>query len=138
MNAAQLQALIDRNDIIDTFSRYASGIDRRDTALYRSVFTDEIEVDVTGNGFEKMSADAWVAKALELVGAFQTTQHIITNHTPTITGDEATCVAYLQDQHWNPENFMLVGGYYDDKLVRTPEGWRISRLQLTLTWTKAG
>jgi hypothetical protein len=138
MSAAQLQALIDRNDIIDTMSRYASGIDRRDAALYRSCFTDDLEVDVSGNGFEQMTADAWVARALQLVGTFQTTQHIITNHTLAITGDEASCAAYLQAQHWNPENFLLVGGHYDDKLVRTPDGWRICRLQLTITWTKTG
>lgn len=135
MNHAQLQALIDRNDIIDTLSRYAAGIDQRDAALYRSCFTDELEVDVGGSPGRR-TADEWVSQAMNAVSPFQTTQHIITNHTVTIEGDEATCIAYLQAQHWNPENALLVGGYYTDKLVRTADGWRISSLKLTITWTQ--
>ena len=68
--------------------------------------------------------------------SFQTTQHIITNHTIEIDGDSARCVAYLQAQHWNPENFLLVGGYYTNELVRTETGWLICRLKLTITWNQ--
>jgi len=136
MDEAKLQNLIDRNEIIDVMSRYATGIDQRDPALYRSCFTDELERDMFAQGFEQGSADSWVETAMNAVSPFQTTQHIITNHTIEIDGDEATCVAYLQAQHWNPENFLLVGGYYTDKLRRTPEGWRIHSLQLKITWTR--
>jgi hypothetical protein len=29
-----------------------------------------------------------------------------------------------------------VGGTYTNTLVRTPEGWKISKLKLTLAWTQ--
>jgi hypothetical protein len=133
-----LQSLIDRNEIIDTFSRYAIGIDQKDPVVYRACFTDELHTDMWGTGFEQTTADEWVAKAIGIVGAYQTTQHIITNHTVTIDGDQATAVAYLQAQHWNPDAFLLVGGHYTNEFVRTSEGWRINRLQLTITWNQTG
>ena len=79
-----------------------------------------------------------MSQAFAAVGTFQSTQHIITNHVVTLEGDEADCVAYLQAQHYNPDNSLLVGGYYTNHFVRKAEGWRISSLKLTITWTKSG
>jgi hypothetical protein len=139
MEEAKLNELIDRNAIIDLMSRYASGIDLRDEALYRSCFTDELEWDMFGKGaYDRGSADEWVTTASNAVRPFQTTQHIITNHTIEIDGDKATCIAYLQAQHWNPENHLLVGGYYSNELVRTSDGWLICKLKLTITWNQTG
>ena len=141
MDQEKLQLLIDRMEITDTSLRYASGVDQRDRDLYRSCFTDEIEVDMSSMGMGEpmnMPADDWVSQALMLVGMYQSTQHIITNHVITIEGDEATCVAYVQAQHYNPDNMMTVGGFYTNRLLRTPEGWKIMKLKLTSTWTVSG
>ena len=35
----------DRQDIVDVLLRYATGIDRRDWPLFRTVFTDDCELD---------------------------------------------------------------------------------------------
>ncbi len=139
MDEKKLQNLLDRMDIIDTFNRYASGVDLRDRELYRSCFTDEIDIDFSSMGMGEpmtLEADVWVNQALSTVSAFQSTQHIITNHVITIEGDEATGIGYLQAQHYNPENIFTVGGYYTDRFVRTPEGWKIKSLKLTSTWSQ--
>jgi hypothetical protein len=138
MDESQLQALIDRNAIIDTMNRYATGIDQRDAAIYRSCFTDQLELHMGDAEPRNCNADEWVSQAFAAVGTFQSTQHIITNHVVTLEGEEADCVAYLQAQHYNPDNALLVGGYYTNRLVREAEGWRISSLKLTITWTKSG
>ena len=139
MDEQKIQTLLDRMEITDTSIRYATGIDTRDRDLYRSCFRDEIDLDMSDMGLGepmKMSADVWADQALSLVSGFQATQHIITNHVITIEGDRATCVAYLQAQHYSPENMYTVGGYYTNTLVRTPDGWKISKLKLTPTWTQ--
>jgi len=135
MSDAALRALIDRNDIIDVFNRYATGIDRRDEAVYRSCFVDDLEVEMAGMEPVTGGATEWVDRAMSAVGGFETTQHIITNHDIRIDGDRATGVAYLQAQHWNPDSRFLVGGYYSNEFRRTDQGWRISRLELKITWT---
>ncbi len=139
MDPDKLQTLVDRMDITDASLRYATGVDLKDRDLYRSCFTEEIEIDFSSLGMGPpmtLPADAWVDQALMLVSGFQSTQHIITNHVITIEGDEATCVAYLQARHFNPDAMMTVGGYYTNRLVRTAEGWKISKLKLTQTWTQ--
>ncbi len=48
----------DRTQICETVYRYATGIDTRDWDLYRSIFSDEVEIDVSlGTG--RSSAHVW-------------------------------------------------------------------------------
>ena len=57
----------DRTQILDTVYCYATGIDTRDWALYRSIFSDEIEVDFSsydGNPARRIRADDWVVVEL--------------------------------------------------------------------------
>jgi hypothetical protein len=67
---------------------------------------------------------------------FPMSQHIVVNKTVVIDGDRATARSAVFDPMGLPDrNGLLVffeGAYYDDKLVRTPDGWRISeRIEVT-------
>lgn len=137
MDEKKIQALLDRMEIIDVENRYALGVDTRDSEMHGSCFTEELEVDMSGMGMGeplKTTGKAWADQAVSLVGMFEATQHIITNHVITIDGDRATCVAYVQAKHYNPESVWTVQGYYTNKLLRTAEGWKINRLKLTPMW----
>ena len=72
------------------------------------------------------------------VSVFESTQHLISNHVITVDGDNATCVCYLQAQHFRQDetgaHSMLIGGYYSNSLIRTPDGWRINKYQIVKTW----
>ncbi len=133
MDKEKEQMILDRFEIIDVFNRYAAGVDGQDSALYRSCFTDQMDVDVTGESVNQ-TADAWVDQAIAAVSGFEKTQHIITNHMITVNGDEADATAYVQAKHFNKDSTWSVWGHYTNKLVRTPEGWKINSLKLTMDW----
>jgi hypothetical protein len=133
--------LLDRAAISDVQLRYATGVDMRDWALYRSCFTDEIETDFTsvmGGEPRRMKADQWIEMVRRTIGGFVATQHMITNHVITIEGDDATCVAYVQARHHLPNETgasdQVMFGYYTNRFVRTAAGWMIRACKLTVTW----
>ncbi len=60
----------DRVQICETVYRYATGIDTRNWELYRSIFTDEIEVDFSsysGEPAARMKADDWVRTVFRVI-----------------------------------------------------------------------
>jgi hypothetical protein len=134
----KLQMLLDRMEISNTVIRYATAVDTRDWNLYRSCFTDEIELDFPGWAVGTHKADEWVEMVRQMLGGFTATQHLSSNHAITLSGDEATCVSYMQGQHYLPndtgDSALTIGGYYTNDLVRTKDGWKISACRLTVTW----
>ncbi len=135
MDTSQQQMIFDQLEIIDVFNRYAIGVDRRDEETYRSCFTDELLVDVTGEGVE-YTAEAWIKQAFTALSAFEKTQHMISNHSVSIDGDTAVAGAYLQAIHFNKDNKFSVWGRYSHKLTRTAEGWKINSLTLIVDWNE--
>jgi len=133
MDKSQQQLIIDRLDIIDVFNRYATGVDKRNREIYRSCFTDELDVNITGETI-RQTADAWIDQAFSSLASFAKTQHIITNHSVNISGDEAEAVAYLQAHHFNEGSKWSVWGDYSNTFIRTSEGWRINSLRLAMEW----
>jgi len=142
-----LQHLADRAAISDVVIAYATGIDRRDWALYRSIFTDPVHIDFSsfsgGSGTE-MAREDWVQRVRGLQDGFDATQHLSTNHVvrldafgPDGLASAATCVSEMHAQHYvadQPVTFCTLGGHYTNQLVRTPDGWRIRSCTLTVRW----
>ncbi len=131
-----LQDLIDRAVIGDTILKYATGVDRRDWALYRSIFADEIDVDfTTWSGLATtMAADDWVAAVRDTLACFDATQHMITNHVIAVEGDEARITAHMVAIHVLGSEVQVLGGYYAHRLRRAGTGWRIHACRLVVTW----
>jgi hypothetical protein len=143
MEDTKLQLLLDRAEISDVQLRYATGLDSRDWALFRSCFADEIETDFTsvfGGAPRKVSADKWTDAARRTTSGLAATQHMITNHVITVDNesDTATCVAYVQARHYLPndsgDSTQNMFGYYTNRFTRTRDGWKIQACKLTLTW----
>lgn len=122
----------DRQDITDVLLRYATGIDRRDWTLFRTVFTDDCELDYGEIGVWK-GVDAvteFMQQAHALAGH---TMHRLTNQVITVDGDEAQARTYVDALIMVGDNKSGVNGigFYDDDLVRTDAGWRIARRRFT-------
>ena len=97
-----LSALLDRAAISDVVHAYATGLDRREWELFRSIFTDTIEMDFRSVGLRVGTYDAqeWVRDAARLFKGFKATQHTSTNHVHELRGDEATCISNMQAEHF--------------------------------------
>lgn len=138
--AQLLQRLLDRTTITDVVNSYATGLDRRDWPLLRSIFTDEIEMEYSSVGMKpgRFSADKWVRNAEVLFAGFGATQHTLSNHTFKFNGDNARCVAYMRAEHFiedaPADNRWTIGGYYEVDLMRTGHGWLIHAMALHMTW----
>jgi len=122
---------------------YAYGIDTRNWALYRRIFTDAIHMDFqsyNGKPGSTMQADDWVAGCRRLFDNLDATQHSMTNPLVEVTGDNARCRMYMQAEHflqnrWGSSDFAL-GGYYDDQLIRIGDGWKITAVTLNVFWSR--
>lgn len=139
--ATDCQLLLDRLDIIELTGQLGLMVDARDWTALTDLFSDPVHVDYT-------SLNGGTPQALspaELVGGWQRmldhldgTQHMIAGQTTCIHGDRATCAATVQGTHvlTNASGgpIWTVGGRYDFGLQRTPTGWRIDALTLTVHW----
>jgi len=133
----------DRDELVELMSRYANMPDTRNwDELPRSVLCDVFHCDFSSLGTPAMtlSRDAWCEASKRAFAGWTATHHSITNHRIAIDGDRATIRAHVRVEHWaSPEiaaggpTCWLVVGFYDDVAVRTPEGWRLSSVKLSVT-----
>jgi 3-phenylpropionate/cinnamic acid dioxygenase small subunit len=122
----------DQQDIAAVLLRYATGIDRRDWTLFRTVFTEDCELDYGEIGVWK-GADAvteFMQQAHEFAGH---TMHRLTNQVITVDGDSAQSRTYVDALIMLVDNNSGVNaaGFYDDEFVRTEQGWQIARRRFT-------
>jgi len=134
--ATSLQDLLDRAAISDLVLNYATGIDRRDWQLYRSIFTDVVAFDfTTWSGVKQdMTADAWVKSVRETLACFDATQHTMSNHVIVLSGDRATITVHMNALHYFAGEVQQLGGFYTHQLRRGQEGWKICACRLVITW----
>ncbi len=131
IDSNRIQQISDQLEIQNILTLYCTSLDSKQYDGLDSVFAPDATIDYTSAGGVKgifPEVKAWLEKALAL---FPVTQHIVANFNIHIRGDKATsrCAFYnpmvMGFSAGKPQTF-FVGGYYNDKLIRTPEGWRIA------------
>jgi len=122
----------DRQDIADVLLRYATGIDRRDWTLFRTVFTDDCELDY-GEVGSWQGVDAVTELMQQAHALAGHTMHRLTNQVIAVDGDSAQARTYVDALIMLTDNASGVNaaGFYDDDIIRTEEGWRIARRRFT-------
>lgn len=132
-------AAADVSEVTQLLYRYARAIDGRDWKALERVFTPDARIHyAVERGAELSFAELgpWLARALAI---FKATQHVITNPLVELAGDSARCTSYLTGTHVQvrrdgTEVLTTEGSMYSDRLVRTPEGWRIAARKLERIW----
>jgi hypothetical protein len=135
---ATLARMSDRDEIIDLAVRYTWALDTKDIEDLRNVFLSDATALL--RGVECNGVDEIMARIGGAVLRLDRTQHLVGNHQVTVEGDAGTHRCHLQSQHVREgtgggDNF-IVGGYYEDRVVRTPEGWRIAHRLMQQTWSE--
>lgn len=106
-----------------------TAIDRKDWALYRTCFIDDVKTDFTTGAWSNLEDLATFME--EWHAGLGLTVHHISNIVITLNGDTATSRSYgnanIQTSREHPEKVLNLHGFYDDNLVRTPDGWKISQ-----------
>lgn len=122
-----LQEVSDRFAITDLLTAYASAIDQKDIDALDQIFTQNARIDFSKAGGP--NSDLLTIKQFlkENLGNLPR-QHVISNIQITIGKEEAQvrCLC-LNPLELPPDGkeIMLWGLWYNDRCLRTQEGWRI-------------
>jgi uncharacterized protein (TIGR02246 family) len=116
--------------------RYARAVDAKDWALYRSVFTEDANIDYPG-AFSGSRDEVAESMATQFSAGVPMSMHYITNiEVLEFDGDSATVRAmfYNPMQLVGMAELSYCGGYYHHELVRTAEGWKSRHLREENVW----
>jgi ketosteroid isomerase-like protein len=135
----ELQRLLDERAIVDVAVRYCWALDTRDWAALGDVFLPDATAGL-GTGAELVGLEAIAARCSAALTPLDDSQHIVSTHQVSVDGNTATHRCYLHAQHTrhaagSGANY-VIGGRYEDRLVRTPNGWRIAHRDLVMMWTE--
>lgn len=122
--------------ISEVLLRYATAIDTKDWALFRTCFTDDVVADYgeIGQWSDAASITEFMATVHE---AMSDTKHMLHNMVIDVANaGRATAVTYVhtvQALAADPQQWVDAVGQYRDELVLSPQGWRIARRIFTQT-----
>jgi ketosteroid isomerase-like protein len=131
---AQVQHLLDRQEIRDCVNRYARALDRHDDELLASVFHPDA-IDNHG---------PWIGGRAEFVQwanhechrHLDAHMHHLTTHTCEIDGHVAHTETYVEFVHRyrDGKTVLVGGGRYLDRLEKRDGGWRIAVRRLVMDY----
>ena len=122
--------------VVNTVNLYAIGVDTRQWQLFDEVFTAGATADFGGPAVFT-GLDTIKRLFVAIHAPFHSTQHATRAHHVRVDGDSATCLSYFHAMFLRDvpgERMYESTGWYDDSLVRTPQGWRIARRTCRSTW----
>jgi 3-phenylpropionate/cinnamic acid dioxygenase small subunit len=133
-----LNQLNDRVEIEELLVRYSRAIDSRDFDALEALFTSDATFDGGGLGCPTGASEIRAMIEGTLTG-LDATQHLVGKSIIELDGDSAEVRTYLISQHIResapgPVKHYFLGGEYADRVVRTPEGWRIAYRRLDRLW----
>jgi 3-phenylpropionate/cinnamic acid dioxygenase small subunit len=119
----------DHDLITDVLVRYATGIDTKNWPLFRTCFIDDVQADY-GDGVGAWTGVDAITEYMDVMHVdMLDTKHFLSNFVIEVAGDTASASSYVHAilvVTDDPLTWYEPVGRYEDRLVRTPDGWRIS------------
>jgi len=134
--ASDVGELQDRALIQDLMTRYGRALDERDWVALADCFVADVDANL-GFGAESLQGrEALVGACRAALSNYDTTQHLLSPVEVDIDGNSARVRCNVHATHIRQGSVFTVGGFYEDDLARTSEGWRIGRHGLVVTWVQ--
>jgi hypothetical protein len=131
---ARMEQLLDRQDILDTLTRFSRGMDRFDRETFLSAFHPDATIAAGPFVGGPDALYDW-ASAMHAQGQVAT-HHNLLNLTCEIDGDTAhTELYYLFVGRNRDETNWIAGGRYIDRLERRDGTWRIALRTNAIEWS---
>jgi ketosteroid isomerase-like protein len=127
------EELSDREEIRDLLTRYCYAVDDRDWEAYRAIFTADAVIDDTVTGGVRSGVEDHIAFMKRALSKILISQHAISTILIEMHGDRANARLHCScpmkvDVGDRRSQVFFQGLWYRDKIVRTPDGWRIEEL----------
>jgi len=124
--------------IVEAITGIAAGADRHDWGRVRSAMSDEITTDYTslfGGAPVTQPADDLVEGWAAFLPGFDSTHHMVANHTVTEAGpDTATAEADFTATHRIGDALWVLGGRYTYRLRKSDAGWVVASIVMQALW----
>ena len=136
-----IRALLDERAINRLVLDYAEAVDRLNEPLLRSIFTADAVLEGPGWRFAGIEQICSILPIMK--DSFVSSWHAVHQQTIRLDGDRATGENYCAGRH------LQKGGYadnqvvtmiirYQDRFIRTAEGWRMDFRKEIVDWTESG
>lgn len=140
----ELERLLAIEEIKALKARYFRGVDTKDAAVLRAVFTDDAETDFRSESPSRDPAllqrdpDAFVRNTLEVLEGMVTIHSAGMPEIEILSATEARAQWPMSDKLWNenaavarlPFKSLEGWGVYHDRYRRTAAGWQIASTRL--------
>ncbi len=116
----------DISAIQQLLNRYSEAASRSDWAVVKACFTEDATWQTPIGTYQ--GRDAALAAMSEVVGTFDYIVQINAPGVITVTGDTATTRSAIREggKFKGKDEALEVLGHYNDKLVKTKDGWRFA------------
>jgi hypothetical protein len=134
------EQISDRIEIEDVLTRYCYAVDDREWNVYRSLFTPAAVIDDRVTGGIQSGIEEHIQYLSGALSKVVLSQHALSTVRIDLSGDSAQvrahCSCPMVVEFGEAKNYVFFQGlWYRNSIVRTHEGWKISRLVEEGYWT---
>ncbi len=135
-NADRLQALLDKQDILELVHAYCNAADRHDHAKMRTLYHEDA-IDEHGVFFQGLAMD-FIDKLPEIQAPMEILHHNVTTVNIALEGDYAEGEIYVLAYHKIKTDAepmdLLIGGRYFDKYQKRNGVWKFAHRSVVADW----
>lgn len=124
----------DRQQITELVARWADASNRVDSEAWAATLSDDCVYSMTG-GPKRNGRDEIVEYSVEVLGSIEFVLQLVHSGTVEVDGDLATGRWFISEyQGFSEDKGAFVIGVYQDRYVRTADGWKFAERQLDVVY----